>query len=234
MAGAAEHGTYSVIVTAVIRAEVTLLASLRRMHQPRKVECNARGKQRAPRQDHCLHKHKRCTGDIVCCRGQFHRLGLGSFPSVQTRSCRCAGAYAISPVVERASSAQHLQLASGCPPAAYWAGSFAWDMTSHLAVTLLSLAIFAAYGDQAAIGSLDQVHCGVAASGSSGDRGCPPKKSNARLLSKIISPSAQRRVLSQALGSFTLLMAYGAAVIPLAYACAFGFSSHSAAQVCSP
>ena len=33
------------------------------------------------------------------------------------------------------------------------------------------------------------------------------------------------------LGTFTLLMAYGAAVIPLAYACAFGFSSHSAAQV---
>lgn len=70
-----------------------------------------------------------------------------------------AGAYAISPVVERASSAQHLQLASGCPPAAYWAGSFAWDMTSHFAVTLLSLAIFAAYGDQAAVGSLNQVPC---------------------------------------------------------------------------
>ena len=67
------------------------------------------------------------------------------------------GAYAISPVVERASSAQHLQLASGCPPAAYWAGSFAWDMVSHLAVTLLSLAIFAAYGDEATIGSFDQV-----------------------------------------------------------------------------
>ena len=60
-------------------------------------------------------------------------------------------------MVERASSAQHLQLASGCPPLAYWAGSFAWDMTAHLAVTLLSLAIFAAYGDQAAVGSLDQV-----------------------------------------------------------------------------
>ncbi len=35
----------------------------------------------------------------------------------------------------------------------------------------------------------------------------------------------------QVLGTFTLLMAYGAAVIPLAYAFAFGFSSHSAAQV---
>ena len=72
-----------------------------------------------------------------------------------------AGAYAINPVVERASSAQHLQLASGCPPAAYWAGSLAWDMTSHLAVTLLSLAIFAAYGDQAAVGSADQVNLTV-------------------------------------------------------------------------
>lgn len=35
----------------------------------------------------------------------------------------------------------------------------------------------------------------------------------------------------QALGTFALLMAYGAAVIPLAYAHAFGYSSPSAAQV---
>ena len=77
--------------------------------------------------------------------------------NIQAMSRVDAGAYAISPVIERASSAQHLQLASGCPSAAYWAGSFAWDMVSHLAVTLLSLAIFAAYGDEATIGSLDQV-----------------------------------------------------------------------------
>ena len=68
------------------------------------------------------------------------------------------GAYAISPVSERAASAQHLQLSSGCPPAAYWLASFTWDMCTHLIVALLSLAIFAAYGDQATIGSLDQVH----------------------------------------------------------------------------
>ena len=67
------------------------------------------------------------------------------------------GAYAISPVSERAASAQHLQLSSGCPPAAYWLGSFTWDMFTHLLVALLSLAIFAVYGDQATIGSFDQV-----------------------------------------------------------------------------
>lgn len=68
-----------------------------------------------------------------------------------------AGAYSISPVSERAAGAQHLQLASGCPAAAYWGGSFAWDLLTHLLVVLLSLAIFAAYKDEATIGSADQV-----------------------------------------------------------------------------
>lgn len=71
-----------------------------------------------------------------------------------------AGAYAISPVSERAAGAQHLQLASGCPAAAYWLGSFAWDLFTHLLVVLLSLAIFAAYKDEATIGSADQVSGG--------------------------------------------------------------------------
>jgi len=168
--------------------------------------------------------------------------------------CIGAGAYAINPVVERACSAQHLQLASGCPPAAYWAGSFAWDMTSHLAVTLLSLAIFAAYGDQAAVGSLDQVSFAVhSLRGSFSGQLCSvlyavqytPWLSISGVMSCVDDRCSHLRQIGrprpgihsilggclQVLGTFTLLMAYGAAVIPLAYACAFGFSSHSAAQV---
>ena len=38
--------------------------------------------------------------------------------------CYLSGAFAINPVVEDASSAHHLQLLSGCPPAVYWAGSY--------------------------------------------------------------------------------------------------------------
>ncbi len=39
--------------------------------------------------------------------------------------------------------------------------------------------------------------------------------------------------LQQLLGSFLLLLLYGAAVIPLGYAYSFGFASPSAAQACS-
>ncbi len=39
--------------------------------------------------------------------------------------------------------------------------------------------------------------------------------------------------LQQLLGTFLLLLLYGAAVIPLGYAYSFGFSSPSAAQACS-
>ena len=38
--------------------------------------------------------------------------------------CYLSGAFAINPVIEDASSAHHLQLLSGCPPAIYWAGSY--------------------------------------------------------------------------------------------------------------
>jgi hypothetical protein len=38
--------------------------------------------------------------------------------------------------------------------------------------------------------------------------------------------------LQQLLGSLSLLLLYGAAVIPLGYAYSFGFASPSAAQVC--
>ena len=46
------------------------------------------------------------------------------------------------------STAQHMQLLSGCPAAVYWAGSYIWDMATHLLVCFASLAIFAAFGDK--------------------------------------------------------------------------------------
>ena len=66
-----------------------------------------------------------------------------------------------------------------------------WDLMTYLVVVLLSLLVFAAYGDRATTGSLQQL-----------------------------------------LGSFVLLLLYGAAVIPLGYAYSFGFASPSAAQAC--
>lgn len=54
----------------------------------------------------------------------------------------------MNPVVERVSGSLHLQLLSGCPPAIYWAGSYIWDMGTHLLVCVASLAIFAVFGDK--------------------------------------------------------------------------------------
>ena len=67
------------------------------------------------------------------------------------------GAYAIAPVQERASGAAHLQRSAGCSAGAYWGGHLAWDAATHVALSLLTLAIFAAYGDAATSGSLDKV-----------------------------------------------------------------------------
>lgn len=49
-----------------------------------------------------------------------------------------------------------MQLLSGCPPAIYWAGSYLWDAGTHVVVCLASVAIFAAYGNDALAGSLQQ------------------------------------------------------------------------------
>ena len=54
----------------------------------------------------------------------------------------------MNPVVERMSGSLHLQLLSGCPPAIYWAGSYIWDMGTHLLVCFASLVIFAAFDDK--------------------------------------------------------------------------------------
>lgn len=59
-----------------------------------------------------------------------------------------AGAYAVSPVSETSSGSKAMQLGSGCPRFAYWGGSYAWDLVTHLIVTILSIATFAAFDDQ--------------------------------------------------------------------------------------
>ncbi|MEW5297039.1 MAG: hypothetical protein WDW36_000274 [Sanguina aurantia] len=70
--------------------------------------------------------------------------------------CYLSGAYAVSPVSETTSGSKAMQLGSGCPRFAYWGGSYAWDLATHLVVTLLSIATFAAFDDQAVIGSWDR------------------------------------------------------------------------------
>lgn len=50
-----------------------------------------------------------------------------------------------------------MQLISGCSPVAYWGGHFTWDVATHAALSALSLAIFAAFGDGATTGSWEKV-----------------------------------------------------------------------------
>ena len=70
--------------------------------------------------------------------------------------CYLAGAFAVAPVVERRSQAAHIQLLSGCPAPLYWAGSYAWDCVTYAIIVLLTLAVFAAYGDSATVGTAAQ------------------------------------------------------------------------------
>lgn len=50
-----------------------------------------------------------------------------------------------------------MQIASGCPPVMYWLGSYIWDMTTYFFLVLITIAIFAAYKDQATVGSVGAV-----------------------------------------------------------------------------
>ena len=71
-----------------------------------------------------------------------------------------AGAYTVNPVTEASSGARALQISSGCPRAVYWAGSMAWDLAMHLAVSVVSLATFAAFGDVSGERGMQQLfHC---------------------------------------------------------------------------
>lgn len=60
----------------------------------------------------------------------------------------------MNPVVERVSGSLHMQLLSGCPPTIYWAGSYIWDLATHLTVCLASLVIFAIFDDKVRCPSL--------------------------------------------------------------------------------
>ena len=106
----------------------------------------------------------------------------------------------------------------------------AWDLLTHLLVTLLSLAIFAAYQDEATVGTVEQVRAVRCAM-------CSLSlihKLDPCLKTATVAGFHLLRCILQALGTFSLLMAYGAAVIPLAYAYSFSYTSPSAAQVCLP
>ena len=67
--------------------------------------------------------------------------------------CYLASSYVPHLVIEHATGARHLQLLSGCPPLAYWAGSYTWDLATHAIVCAASMGIFAAYGDSSVVGS---------------------------------------------------------------------------------
>lgn len=68
-----------------------------------------------------------------------------------------AGAYAIAPVAERAASAAHMQLISGCSATVYWGGHAVFDGVTHALLSAITLAIFAAFGDEATTGSGEKV-----------------------------------------------------------------------------
>lgn len=72
-----------------------------------------------------------------------------------------AGAFAVSPVSESRVGMRQLQMAAGCPRAVYWAGSYAFDTLMYLGVVVVSLATFAAFGDDATTGSALKALCTV-------------------------------------------------------------------------
>jgi len=53
----------------------------------------------------------------------------------------------MAPVAERVNGSQQIQLLY-CPAIVYWAGSYLWDMATHLLVCLAALTIFAVFGDE--------------------------------------------------------------------------------------
>ena len=61
---------------------------------------------------------------------------------ISDRKIDHTGAFCMNPVSERTSGSLHMQLLSGCPAAAYWLGSYFWDMCTHLIVCLSALGIF--------------------------------------------------------------------------------------------
>ena len=102
-----------------------------------------------------------------------------------------AAATAVFVVKERAVKAKHLQLVSGASASAYWAATFLWDFIMYVLMhTGAVMAVFAAYGEPAFVGST-----------------------------------------AQAAAVALLLVAYGAASLPLVYCYSYLFEGHSTAQV---
>ena len=105
--------------------------------------------------------------------------------------CYIPAASAVFVVKERAVKAKHLQLVSGASASAYWAATFLWDFIMYVLMhTGVVMAVFAAYGEPAFVGST-----------------------------------------AQAAAVALLLIAYGAASLPLVYCYSYLFEGHSTAQV---
>lgn len=84
-----------------------------------------------------------------------------AFAPARSPAATAAGAYAVAPVAESASGAKALQMGSGCPRSAYWAGHYAWDLLMHAGVTAVAMATFAAFGDEATTGSVGRAAAAV-------------------------------------------------------------------------
>eukprot|EP00897_Mesotaenium_endlicherianum_P001456 jgi/Mesen1/1338/ME000013S00825 len=68
--------------------------------------------------------------------------------------CYLAATCAVFVVRERAVKAKHLQLVSGASVLAYWTATYVWDLLCHLAIVVITMAVFLAYRDRAFVGSL--------------------------------------------------------------------------------
>ena len=119
-----------------------------------------------------------------------------------------------------------MQLISGCSALAYWGGHYVWDAVLHIGLSVLSVAIFAAFGDEATTGSGEKV-CQASLS----DARRPVVRMlwcmNSDIMRACLDDS---RSMSQVAAGFLLLLMYGLAVIPLAYCQGFSFSNPTAAQ----
>lgn len=66
--------------------------------------------------------------------------------------CYIPGAFCVFIVKEKISKSKHLQLVSGVNMTSYWFSTYLWDMSLFFLLTILTMAIFLAYGrDSAAV-----------------------------------------------------------------------------------
>lgn len=74
--------------------------------------------------------------------------GHSKAPHVCLKFQQFAGAFTINVVAEGRNGFKHIQILSGCPRLAYWAGSFVWDFAIHCTLCLACVALFALVGNQ--------------------------------------------------------------------------------------